>query len=291
MMKSGKKRSVLSLRDFFRSLGNYRRFYRMPEDRRSIVFYSEGGQDWHHFKYIIRALLGMKRNVCYVTSGADDEGLQLIEEHYAAFYIREGLQRIVFFQFLKVDCLVLTMIDLHVFELKRSISPVHYIYLFHAMGSTHMVDFENSYDHYDTILCVGPHQIAEIRARERLKNLPPKNLVEHGYARVEQLMGEAESRRRAPARPYTVLIAPTWGENSILHICGSELVGVMLRAGCRVILRPHYQTVRLAPQVVDAVLAEYGKHPGFSYIGKMGETQSLFDSDILICDWSSTSIE
>ncbi len=187
--------------------------------------------------------------------------------------------------------MVLTMIDLNVFQLKRSISPVHYIYLFHAMGSTHMVDFENSYDHYDTILCVGPHQIAEIRKREQLKNLPAKNLIEHGYARVEHLMNERANNRRTPVKPYTVLLAPTWGENSILNICGEKLIEVLLKAGFKVILRPHYQTCKLTPEIINNILNKYSKHHLFQYINLMGDTHSLFDSDLLICDWSSTSIE
>ena len=61
------------------------------------------------------------------------------------------------------------MLDLNNFELKRSINPVHYVYLFHTLGSTHMVDHDNSYDHYDTILCAGPHQKKEIQIREKTK--------------------------------------------------------------------------------------------------------------------------
>ncbi len=183
------------------------------------------------------------------------------------------------------------MIDLNVFQLKRSINPVHYIYLFHAMGSTHMVDFENSYDHYDTILCVGPHQISEIRKREQLKKLSSKNLVEHGYARIEELMEAATKNRKTPSKPYTVLLAPTWGENSILNICGDKLIGILLNAKFKVILRPHYQTCKLTPEIVDALITKYEKHELFEYVKAMGDTQSLFTSDILICDWSSTSIE
>jgi YidC/Oxa1 family membrane protein insertase len=184
------------------------------------------------------------------------------------------------------------MIDLHVFQLKRSINPVHYIYLFHAMGSTHMVDYENSYDHYDTIFCVGPHQINEIRRREEMAHLKKKNLFEHGYARVEQLIDlNKNSKADLNTGRANILIAPTWGENSILHICGNELVGALLGAGYKVVLRPHYQTILLAPQKVDVILHSYGSHENFSYIDKMGDTDSLLKSDLLICDWSSTSIE
>jgi CDP-glycerol glycerophosphotransferase (TagB/SpsB family) len=286
-----KKRSSFNIADFFKSFSSYRCFYKLSADKRNIVFYSESGQDWHVFKHIIDRLLSLSKTVCYVTSDKNDEGLTLNHPGYNAFFIQEGFLQIYFFQFLKADCLVLTMIDLGVFQLKRSISPVHYIYLFHSMGSTHMVDFENSYDHYDTILCVGPHQVSEIRKRETLKNLTKKNLIEHGYARVEQLMAQAEKRRRAPMKPSTLLLAPTWGDFSILNVCGKKLVSVLLDAGYRVILRPHYQTRKLTPQIIDELLAMHGNNALLTYVDKMGDTQSLFDSDLLICDWSSTSIE
>jgi YidC/Oxa1 family membrane protein insertase len=43
--------------------------------------------------------------------------------------------------------------------------------------------------------------------------------------------------------------------------------------------------------VIEAIIAAYGTHPDFTYVDRMGDTQSLFDSDLLVCDWSSTSIE
>lgn len=286
-----KQNFLTSIRLFFQSFSNYQAFNKLTADERNIVFYSESGQDWHHFENIIKELLSHSKDVCYITSDPSDPGLTLKHDRYKAFFIKEGFWQITLFQFLKADCLVLTMIDLDVFQLKRSINPVNYIYMFHAMGSTHMVDFENSYDHYDTILCVGPHQIQEIRKREQLKGLPPKNLLQHGYGRVEELMKEGNLRYKEPLKPYTILLAPTWGENSILHICGKELVGVLLNAGYKVILRPHYQTLKLAPKVVQSILKQYGDNPLFSYVNRMGDKDSLFNSDLLICDWSSTSIE
>ncbi len=286
-----RKRLSFSLTRFLKSFHNYRLFYSLSPDERNIVFYSESSQDWHVFKPIIERLLSTSKNVCYVTSDTTDDGLALKHEQYHPFFIGEGFWQILFFQFLKADCLILTMIDLNIFHLKRSIYPVHYIYLFHSMGSTHMVDFENSYDHYDTILCTGPHQIREIRKREELYHLPAKNLIPHGYARIEELMAEATKRPHNPSYPPFVLLAPTWGENSILNLCGRKLISVLLGANYRLILRPHYQTYKLTPHIVEELLELYGDNPLFSYVNRMGETESLFKSDILICDWSSTSIE
>ena len=285
----------MGLAGLLRSWSNYRRFKKLTPDQRNIVFYSESGQDWHHFKPIIEYLTGrLSRTVCYVTSDLNDPGLQQENEKVLSFYIKEGYWQILFFQFLKADVMVLTMIDLGVFQLKRSINQVHYVYLFHAMGSTHMVDYENSYDNYDTIFCVGPHQVKEIRKREERKKLPPKNLFKHGYARIEQLMEiarDAVKDQRPSEEKPVILLAPTWGENSILHICGEQLVGTVLDAGYRLILRPHYQTIKFSPEVVGSIMKKFGSHPCLQFVDKMGDMNSLLESDLLICDWSSTSIE
>ena len=78
---------------------------------------------------------------------------------------------IIHFQLLKATVMVLTMMDLGNLQLKTSINPVHYIYIFHSMGSTHMVDHANSYDAYDSLFCVGPHHVAELRRREALSGI------------------------------------------------------------------------------------------------------------------------
>jgi YidC/Oxa1 family membrane protein insertase len=198
-----------------------------------------------------------------------------------------------FFQMLKADVMVLTMLDLHNFHFKRSIHPVHYVYVFHSMGSTHMVDHENSYDHYDSLLCVGPHHVAEIRGREQVKGLRPKHLFAYGYPRLERLVEVAAAAppAREPSGPITVLLAPTWGEQSILHVCGEPLIAALLEAGMRVILRPHYQTARQAPQVVQRLVARFGADPRFRHVDRMEESASLMESDLLVCDWSAMAIE
>ena len=276
----------------WRDWAGYRRFQQLPASSRSIAFYSETHQDWHHLQPLIEFLVErLGRPVCHLTSepratlpGASREGLHV-------FRVGSGAVRTWLFQMLKVDVMVMTMMDLHNFQLKRSVHPVHYVYLFHNMGSTHLVDHENSYDHYDSIFCVGPHQMAEIRRREELKALPPKHLFPQGYPRLERLMETAAARPRPVEGGRTALLAPTWGEQSTLNVCGEPLIEALLGGGVEVILRPHYQTTRLWPRLVEGLLTRFGKRPGFRYVDRMEESDSLFDSDLLICDWSSMAIE
>jgi hypothetical protein len=272
----------------------WRQFKRLSWEWRNIVAYSESGQDWHQFSGLIEHLNGpLNRKVCYVTSDKNDPGLERTHENYRAIWIPEGLFLTIFFQINQSDIFVLTMMDLQNMQLKRSTYPVHYVYLFHSMGSTHMVDNENSFDHYESLFCAGPQQIEEIRKREQLKSLPAKHLFEYGHPRLEELIAEGRTYQaeKLPGEPATVLIAPTWGDDSIFNTCGKELIGVLLEAGYKVIMRPHYQSNRQTPEVIAAVRDTYSGHERFEYIDRMGETGSILRSDVLVCDWSAMALE
>ena len=271
---------------------SYRRFQKLPPRDRNIVFYSESHQDWHHLQPLIDFLIErLSRTVCHVTSEAAVPLPSVPRHGLHAFRIRSGAVLTWFFQMMKADVMVLTMLDLQNFQLKRSINPVRYVYIFHSMGSTHMVDPENSYDHYDSLFCVGPHHVAEIRRREELKGLPAKHLFAQGYPRLERLIEAGAAHPREPTGTTTALLAPTWGEHSILHVCGEPLIAGLLDAGMRVILRPHYQTARLAPRLIESLIARFGRDPRFRHVDRMEESASLLESDLLICDWSAMAIE
>jgi len=271
---------------------DWRRYRKLSPEWREIVVYAESGQDWHHFAPLIEELNGpLQRRVTYVTSDPQDPGLARKHGLYLALCIPEGWFLTIHFQFQRAGVVVLTMMDLGNLQLKRSINPVHYLYLFHSLGTTHMADHADSYDAYDSLFCTGPHHVRELRRREELAGLAPRNLFEFGHPRLEELVAEAEKRTAVPDEVPTVLIAPTWGEDAIFNRCGHELVGTLLGAGLRVIVRPHYHTRRLTPAVIDSLIASFGGHPRFETVERMGETDSLFRSDILVSDWSAMAIE
>ncbi len=279
---------------FFSAWKGWRRFKKLPWAWRNIVVFSETGHDWHQFSGLIEELNGpLGRKVCYVTSDASDPGLRRAHVNFQAICIPEGLFLTIFFQVNRSDVFVLTMMDLHNLQLKRSTHPVHYVYLFHSMGSTHMVDNEDSFDHYDSLFCAGPHQMREIRKREELKGLPARQLFDYGHPRLEQVIAEGRAyiAKKAPGEPTTVLIAPTWGDDSIFNRCGEELIAVLLDAGYRVIMRPHYQSARLTPHVIEALRDAFVGRERFEYIDRMGETDSILRSDILVSDWSAMALE
>jgi YidC/Oxa1 family membrane protein insertase len=47
----------------------------------------------------------------------------------------------------------------------------------------------------------------------------------------------------------------------------------------------------MTPEVIENLKEKYGNRDNFEYQDRMGESDSLFRSDILICDWSAMAIE
>jgi hypothetical protein len=80
-------------------------------------------------------------------------------QRLTAFCIGAGLVRTICFQWLDAGVMVMTMVDFGKLQLKRSIHPVTYAFMFYSLTSVHMADHEDSYDYYDAILCTGPYQL------------------------------------------------------------------------------------------------------------------------------------
>ena len=276
------------MKTFFKEFQGYRAYKKLPKSYKKVVFYSESFQDWHHLKPLLNALLDDDIAVTYVTSDDKDPGLLKLSKKYRSIYIGKGFFRILFFQFLRAKLLILTMMDLNNFELKRSMHPVHYVYIFHSLTSTHMVDTEKSFDHYDTIFCAGPHQKKEIEIREKNKDLKAKNLVPYGYPRIEKLI-QLSSKPKNEKK--VILLAPTWGEQSIINLMGMEICSIILNQGYSLILRPHHETIKRSPQLINEIESKYSHLQTFRLVREMGDSESLLQSDLLICDWSGTAIE
>ena len=276
------------MKTFFKEFQGYRAYKKLPKSYKKVVFYSESFQDWHHLKPLLNALLDDDIAVTYVTSDDKDPGLLKLSKKYRSIYIGKGFFRILFFQFLRAKLLILTMMDLNNFELKRSMHPVHYVYIFHSLTSTHMVDTEKSFDHYDTIFCAGPHQKKEIELREKNKDLKAKNLVPYGYPRIEKLI-QLSSKPKNEKK--VILLAPTWGEQSIINLMGMEICSIILNQGYSLILRPHHETIKRSPQLINEIENKYSHLETFRLVREMGDSESLLQSDLLICDWSGTAIE
>ncbi|MFP6903767.1 MAG: CDP-glycerol--glycerophosphate glycerophosphotransferase [Verrucomicrobiota bacterium] len=281
-------------KSIFHEMRELRRFRKLPTAQRSIVFYAESANYFVSFESIIDHLTGEAgRTVAYVTSDPADPVLTTDNPRILPFYISK--MATIFFATLKARVMVMTIPDLDVYHLRRSTYPVRYVYVYHSLVSTHMMYGETAFDHYDSILCVGPHQVEEIRKRESGEGLPAKDLIEGGYYRLERVYQRyrAFCAEQVPAadRPVEVLIAPSWGERHVLESCGMELVAVLLESGFRVTVRPHPETVKSQPGLLDGYEKAYGANERFELERNVRSDASMLRSDVLISDLSGIVLE
>ena len=272
------------------------KFNELDLDERSIVFYSEDISSFVHFEQIIYELTEkMGRQICYVTSAKDDPMLTSQNKRINAFYIGLGAIRTKFFMELKADILVMTMPNLETYFIKRSkVYPVHYVYIFHSIVSTHTIYRKGAFDHYDSIFCTGPHHIEEITATESVYSLKHKNLVEHGYGLLDKLQ---KNKPLKDQKNYTndekkkIIIAPSWGKKGLLETKGIELVKILLDAGYHVTVRPHPMTIRKWPKKIKAIKNEFDNEPNFEMETDVSLFESIYSAYGLISDWSGIAIE
>ena len=273
---------------------NLKKFENLSDFERSIVFYAENEASMNHFRTLIFELTErMNFQICYITSVKNDQILSSKNKNILSFYIGEGAARTKFFLTLRAKILVMDMPDLDRYHIKRSKAyPVHYIYLFHSMFSIHSYLRKGALDNYDTIFCVGPHHVNELRTTEKLYGLKPKTIVNYGFGRLDTLLQEKEKFAKPDSNlKDLILITPSYGDENLLEKCGIELIDTLLKSDFRVLLRPHFRTLRDSKELIDSIKNKFGKNPSFIFEDGVIPPEYFHNSICMISDWSGISME
>lgn len=284
---------------FLRNLISVIRFAALPQDQRQVTFYSEGENYWPYLAELVNELLdNSSLTINYISSSAQDPGVQLRHKQLNTFVVDEGHVRNYLFENLATDIMIMTMPDLGSFQIKRSQHPVHYVYVQHSLVSLHMAYREGAFDEFDTVFCSGPHHIAEIEAIQAESGKRAIHAIPHGYSRLDLILKEASEKsatssggnEHSPTKH--ILFAPTWGSNCAIESgAAAPIISKLLIAGHRVTLRPHPQTIKLSAAQVQAIVDEHSKNPQFSFEANVTSQDSLHSSDIMICDWSGAALD
>ena len=271
-----------------------KKFENLTDEERSIVFYAENEASMNHFRLLISELTEEKNlQICYVTSVKNDPIFSSKNKKISAFYIGDRTARTKFFLTLKAKILIMDMPDLQTFHIKRSkVYPVHYIYIFHSMFSTHSYLRKGALDNYDTIFCVGKHHEKEIRMAEKRYGLKEKNLIKYGFGRLDTLLQEKQKFQNTYTEDKNlILITPTYGEKNLLQICGNELIEILLKADFTVMLRPHYRIFKDSKKLISSIIENFGNHPNFILEKGIIPSDKFHNSKCMISDWSGISLE
>jgi len=270
------------------------KFEKLTDKVRPIVFYAENKASINHFKLLISELTEEKNlQIYYVTSVKNDPMLSSKNKNIFAFYIGDGTARTKFFLTLKAKILIMDMPDLEIFHIKRSkVYPVHYVYIFHSMFSIHSYLRKGAIDNYDTIFCVGEHHKKEIRETEKVYRLKPKKLITYGFGRLDTLLHEKQKFSQTNTdNNKLIIIAPSYGKDNLLEVCGVELLEILLKSDFRVLLRPHFRTLRDSKKIIKTIEEKFGNNPNFILEEGIISPEKFHNSKCMISDWSGISFE
>jgi len=276
----------------FTNLAAYLSFLSVPPARRRIVVYSEGEGSWPHLGPVLQSLLqGFDGEVAYVSSSSEDPGIALDHPSLHRHVIGDTAVRTMFFSGLQADLVLMTMPDLQTFHIKRSAKVRFYVYLHHSLVSSHMAYRAGAFDHFDAVLCAGPHHEAELRAIEEKSGLKAKLLLRHGYGRLDAIRAVADADLRSARHPM-LLVAPSWGAKGLIEAYSEELLAGLEKCTWQVVVRPHPQTLKLAPEAINRVHKWCSKQPA-QRILETGVAchDSLRRADVMLSDWSGAAFD
>ena len=275
------------------------RIQKIRDANHKIAFYAERSSDWNHYSNIIEELIDVyKIDIYYITSDSADPILSNKNKNIFTYYIGYDNIRTVFFQTLQFKVFVTTTPDLGKFDFTRSPYDVHYAYVFSSLISAHMGFMHDAFDYYDSVLCLGPHQHNELKALEQHYELKQKEIIECGYGHLENIINASNKDSKnikKNQQGLNVVIAPTYGQNSLLEIDNGELCfslfDILSKANIEVILRPHWMTTNNNPLLISKITERQKSCKTFKIEKDLSSIDSLINSDILISDLSGVAFE
>lgn len=221
----------------------------------------------------------------YLTASPDDPLLNESYTYVKTEFIGKGNKAFARMNTLKANIVLSSTPGLDVYQWKRSREVSWYVHVLHAANEVTLYRMFGL-DYYDAILVSGEYQISQIRQLEKLRNLPEKEVVMAGLPHLDALRAKLLSAPPVPEHETTVLLAPSWGPNSIFNKYDNGLIDRLLSTGYHIIVRPHPQTMESEKDLLDSLMAKYPQSDQLEWNFDNDNFNVLNRSDILISDFS-----
>jgi YidC/Oxa1 family membrane protein insertase len=273
------------------------RLMALDKNSRRLVFYGEGEIQYRYYEDYIEYLLAHSDyDICYITSQRNDPVFKGTAPRIKPFYIKNLLNTA--FSRLDSKVLVIANPDLHNGPIKRAPAPVHHVYAYRGIASTHQAYRLGAFDHFDSLLTIQQYQVDEVRRTEEIYKLKPKHLPIVGYPLTERIWREHQKYEqknigRTKEKPIC-LLAPTWDpadRSSVLDVCYEELIENLGISDFEVWLRPHPEYVKRFPDRMAKIEKACAKTKNVTPKLEFGSMYCLHEADILVTDYSTISMD
>lgn len=250
------------------------------------VIFSDHKRYWNVFKPFCDEFERQKIPLTYYTQSPDDPALAEHYQYVTTECIGEGNKGFLRMNMLNAGVVVATTPELDVLQWKRSKNVDYYIHV------PHSIDELSAYrmfalDYYDGLLASNQLQVDMLREFERLR--PAIKRRDNPIVGSPHMDGAWKKVQQLPPHTVdfespTVLLAPSWGKNTILNRYGEKLIDALLATGFKIIIRPHPQSYTADKEMMDRLLAKY---PDVEWNRDNDNLAVLNRADMLITDFST----
>lgn len=255
-----------------------------------IVIFSDHKRYFTTFKPICDELDKKGIRTVYMTMSPDDPALETHYENITAEFIGSGNDAFARMNLLNARIVLSTTPSIDVFQWKRSKDVDWYVHVLHSAGDVTMYRLFGI-DYYDAILTSGKFQEDEVRALEKMRNLPAKELYRAGIPYMDEMLKRAKTYERKQSDVPTILLAPTWGEYGLLNRYGEELIRSLVDTGYNIVIRPHPQSFTADKDLIDGLMSKFPESDKLHWNRDNDNFEALADSDIMISDFSAVNFD
>ncbi len=255
-----------------------------------VAIYTDHKRYWNVFEPLLDEFEKRHQNVIYLTGSEDDPVFSKKYEYIKGEFIGEGNKGFSKLNLLNASVVVSSTPSLDVFQWKRSKDVDCYIHIPHAPNDITLYRMFGI-DHYDAIILSGGYQEDEVRKLEQLRGYPPKDVDLCGIPFMDQMKKRLETSGDLPPHDRTVLLAPSWGESSILSKYGEPFIDALIKTGYKIIVRPHPQSFVSEKELMDRLMNKYNDASKVVWNRDTDNFNVLRQSDILISDFSGVMFD
>lgn len=278
---------------FLRLFGSDKRNFEDKEQMPDLALFSEGTSYWPMFKPLIDELLKRKIPFQYVSMDVTDPALRIDSPYMHSSFLGFGSVAYPRLAALKAKLLVVTTPNIGTpgYPVPRPKDVGKLIYAQHGIGDATYLK-KGALDHYDVDLECGPWCEKAMRELEKMRSLKPKEFYSMGVLYLDGMIRECQekdSQEYQVKRKNTVLVAPSWGVKSCLHVHGTNFIDDLLNAGFEVILRPHPQSFKFEEAFIRSVISRYSSKIHVDC--EADAVSSMLSAGVLISDASAIRMD
>ena len=260
-------------------------------NNKKIVFFSESKNYRNYFINLMKSFEDKENiSVIYLTSDIKDN--VKISDKIKPVFIGSGFFRILIFMFIKCEMVIMTLTDLDIHEIKKSKNCKNYVYIFHALVSTHKCYTHTAFKNFDVILSNGEYQKRELRYCEKLFNFKEKKIFNTGYLYLEKLLEDVNKNLDAQDN-NKILFALSWNKkaNNLFDNYAENFLKKLIELDYKVTLRIHPEATKRSQKTISRIRKNLQSYKKFEINTDILNLKRLNESSLLITNDEGIALE